>query len=119
MDRKLLEILFLPKETEELLANAPSVSFAHTLEDLKKAACGSEENTTWNVSYTLPDGREVLEAEVVRVKNGVSANYIEPYMRRRDPKSLYVADERTSESPGSMITFPSPSLMYAERPSNG
>jgi hypothetical protein len=106
MDRKLLEILSLPKDTEELLENAASVTFAHTLEDLEKAACGSEENTTWNVSYTLPDGREVLEAEVVRVKNGVSANYIEPYMRRRDPKSLYVADERPTDKPRFDDNFP-------------
>ncbi len=104
MDRKLLEILSLPKDTEELLANAPLVTFAHTLKDLEKAACGSEENTTWSVSYTLPDGREVLETEVVRVKNGVRANYIEAYMRRRDREARFRAGDLDSKETVSVKT---------------
>jgi hypothetical protein len=49
------------------------------------------------VSYTLPDGSTVDEVDVVRVKNGISANYREEYMRRRDPDCMLIADTRPSD----------------------
>jgi hypothetical protein len=49
------------------------------------------------VSYTLPDGSTVDEVDVVRVKNGISANYREEYMRRRDPDCMFIADTRPSD----------------------
>jgi hypothetical protein len=96
---KILDKIELSDDTARILQEAPSVTVASSIEDLEAMACGSAENRTWNVSYTLPDGKEVKEAEVVRVKNGVSANYPEPYMRRRDPNCLYVADREPSDKP--------------------
>lgn len=106
MDQELFQYLSLPEETEELLRNASSATFAHTAKDLEDSACGSKENDAWDVTYTLPDGRVVTEAEVVRVKNGVSANYTESYMRRRDPHCLYVADDKPTDKPKFDDNFP-------------
>jgi hypothetical protein len=41
----------------------------------------------------------VVEANVVRVRNGVSANYVDPYMRRRDPDCLVIGDDSPSDKP--------------------
>jgi hypothetical protein len=49
------------------------------------------------VAYTLPDGKQVVEAKVARVRNGVAANYLDPYMRRRDPDCMLVADHGATD----------------------
>ncbi|MFW5786559.1 MAG: DUF4914 family protein [bacterium] len=49
------------------------------------------------VSYTLPDGREYLEVTVARCRNGAAVNYVEPYMRRRDPEAMVIADDRPTD----------------------
>ncbi len=91
------EIARLSDELKALLTQAPSVRLATRIEELEDLACGGRENTSWTVSYTLPDGQQVDEVEVVKVKNGISANYIEPYMRRRDPDCMLIADENATD----------------------
>lgn len=93
------ETLILPEDIRQMLQKAPSVRLASSLEDMADLACGAKENNQWTVSYTLPDGREVQEATVVRVKNGFAANYTEPYMRRRDPDCMVIADDQPSDKP--------------------
>lgn len=99
MDKQILERLTLPASTREVLEKARSVSFASSIQELEDMACGGRDNREWTVSYTLADGRKVDEATVVRVKNGISANYTEPYMRRRDPDCMVVADANPSDKP--------------------
>ena len=45
------------------------------------------------------NGRTVKEAEVTRCRNGAVVNYMEDYMRRRDPDSMRIADERPTDKP--------------------
>ncbi len=89
----------LPEDIRSLLMSARSVVVAHSIEDLEAIACGIEGGSTTTVEYELPDGRVVSEVDVVRVRNGVSANYRESYMRRRDPDCMVVADENPSDKP--------------------
>lgn len=96
---KLFNKLKLSKETEQLLKKAPSVSIASKIDELEMFACGGAGKQEWKVISKLPDGTEFHEVDVVRVKNGVSANYTEAYMRRRDPNCLYIADDRPSDKP--------------------
>ncbi len=49
------------------------------------------------ISYALPDGREYLEVTVARCKNGAAVNYVEPYMRRRDPEAMVIADDKPTD----------------------
>jgi hypothetical protein len=93
---KFLEKTTLPDELTEILKTAPSVKIASTVEDLDAIACPYDTKTT-TVSYTLPDGETVAEVDVVRLKNGVSGNYRESYMRRRDPDCMVVADSLPSD----------------------
>jgi hypothetical protein len=87
----------LSGDLSKLLTNARSVTLATRIEELEDLACGGKENSSWTVSYRRPDGREIDELKVVRVKNGISANYIDPYMRRRDPDCMLIADENATD----------------------
>jgi hypothetical protein len=44
-------------------------------------------------------GAGSLEANVCRVKNGIAANYVDPYMRRRDPDCMVIADDLPTDKP--------------------
>ncbi|MBX3176206.1 MAG: DUF4914 family protein [Candidatus Hydrogenedentes bacterium] len=89
----------LPAALERVLREAPSVAVACSVEELEDLACGSPENQQAVVSYDLPDGSRFDEVDVARVRNGVSANYREPYMRRRDSECMLVADRNPSDKP--------------------
>ncbi len=80
----------------DVLKQAKSVTVASTVADLENLACPIDTKQT-TVSYTLPDGKTIDEVDVVRLKNGISANYREAYMRRRDPNCMVVADNRPSD----------------------
>jgi len=51
------------------------------------------------VGYDVPGRGFVPEAEVFQAKNGVAANYFEPYMRRRDPECMVVGDSTATDKP--------------------
>ncbi|AQT69675.1 hypothetical protein STSP2_02870 [Anaerohalosphaera lusitana] len=87
----------LPEHIQKIVDEAPKVHFATKPEQLVELCCGSYDNKEWDVEYELPDGSTVNEAHVVRVKNGISANYPEPYMRRRDPNCMLIADDLETE----------------------
>ncbi len=53
----------------------------------------------YTVGYDVPGEGFVPEARVCRVRNGISANYLEPYMRRRDPDCMLIADEKATDKP--------------------
>jgi len=89
----------LPEHISALLAKAASVTMAHTIEELEALACGGADKDNMVVSYELPSGQVVDEVDVIRAKNGISANYRDVYMRRRDPDCMVVADEKPSDKP--------------------
>lgn len=91
--------ILLPEEVKAILEKAPRVAYAETVDDLFSLACGDGDRSEWEVKYSLPDGTMVTEAKVARVKNGISANYIEPYMRRRDADCMVIADNQPTDKP--------------------
>ena len=60
------------------------------------------------VAYDIPHRGRVVEAEVVRARNGVAVNMPEPYMRRRDPDCMVVADQEASDKPRFADRFDTP-----------
>jgi len=96
---KFLADSILPPETLNTLRNAPSVKIASSIDELEDLTLGKKNALQSTVAYDLPDGRRIEEAEVVRVRNGISANYLEAYMRRRDPGCMVVADRNPSDKP--------------------
>lgn len=90
----------LPSEVERILSEAPSVVVPETLADLRRLAlCDADEQGWHDVSYEVPGRGEVLEARVCRVSNGIAANYVDPYMRRRDPDCMVIGDARRTDKP--------------------
>ncbi|TFG71966.1 MAG: DUF4914 family protein [Anaerolineales bacterium] len=91
----------LPRDAAQILSTSPKVIIASTITELVNLACGGLGKNSFEVSYDIPEVGRVVEATVSRVRNGISANYPEPYMRRRDPDCLVVADDLPTDK----ITF--------------
>ena len=88
----LLARLSLSPDVAGVLSGCRSLTIAHTVEDLRTlSVCGDA--LSCEVAYDVPDKGRVVEAVVCRVKNGIAANYVEPYMRRRDPDSMLIGDD--------------------------
>ncbi len=83
----------LSSELREILDKAPSFVVPTCKEELVEAALGDAGADRFEVAYEVPGRGRVVEAVVVRCRNGVAVNYVEPYMRRRDPQCMVVADE--------------------------
>lgn len=96
---EILSKLILPDELKDILLNCQSLIVAKTVDDLINASVKDEKDGYHIVSYNVPGKGEVKEAYVCRVKNGISANYYEPYMRRRDPDSMLIADDLPTDKP--------------------
>ncbi|EMI54967.1 DUF4914 family protein [Rhodopirellula sallentina] len=89
----------LSRSAEVVLEEAKSVRFFSSVEELVEAAVPADQMDDqgyFTVGYDV-DGMFRPEAKVCRVKNGVSANYLEEYMRRRDPECMVIADDRATD----------------------
>lgn len=83
----------LPADAVEILTGCRSFQVFNNTTELATAAVGGSDSQSFEVSYSLPDRGSVTEAVVHRVSNGVSANYTEAYMRRRDPDTMLIGDQ--------------------------
>ncbi|MEM6312556.1 MAG: DUF4914 family protein, partial [Planctomycetota bacterium] len=93
--------LSLSHSAELVLSGAPSVTFASTAQELLELAVPDahvDPQGYFTVGYDV-DGTFTPEAKVCRVRNGISANYLEAYMRRRDAHCMVIADERATDKP--------------------
>ncbi len=93
------ELFNPPEEFAQVLAKAPRVHYAGSTDELFDLTSRQCEQDRASVAYDLPDGRRFEEAHVARVRNGIAVNYTEPYMRRRDPDSMVIADDLPSDKP--------------------
>lgn len=87
----------VPDQIKDILNNAPKVHFFNTTDELIVAATNGADNATFEVKYDVPGKGEYVEAIVHKVSNGISANYTEAYMRRRDPNSMLIADDKPTD----------------------
>jgi hypothetical protein len=99
MTRPIWETFNLPAESLQAFRSSPRVTVAGTFEELFDLACGGPGRDSMEVAYDLPNGGRVIEAMVARVRNGIAVNYTEPYMRRRDPDTMTIADDKPSDKP--------------------
>jgi len=94
LDQKNIE---LPDNLTSLLRDCKRLTVFDTSLELVDAAVGGKDNIEFDVNYEIPGKGSYTEAIVHRVKNGISANYTEAYMRRRDPSTMVIADELPSD----------------------
>ncbi len=62
----------------------------------------------YTVGYDVPGKGFVKEAQVCRVRNGIAANYMESYMRRRDPNCMLIADDDPTDKQTFLARFGKP-----------
>lgn len=90
----------VPPEVATILAAAPSVAIAQSVDELLKLAVRDAGPDGWHeVAYEVPGRGRVLEARACAVKNGIAANYEEVYMRRRDPDCMVIGDDQPTDKP--------------------
>jgi hypothetical protein len=90
---QVLKAVEVPDELRDVLTNCQSLTIAHSVDHLVELALGDATDGQFEVGYHVPGRGWVPEANVVRARNGVAANYVEPYMRRRDPNCMVIADD--------------------------
>jgi len=87
----------LPADLLDILSNCKSLSVFNSSEELADASTGGKEIYEFDVKYEIEGKGEYTEAIIHRVKNGISANYTDAYMRRRDPDTMVIADNLPSD----------------------
>ncbi len=102
MEKEVLEILkekgiTLPADMLELLNNSKHFTVYDSARDLAVASVGSKNSISFKVKYNIPGKGEYTEAVVQRVTNGIVVNYTEAYMRRRDPDTMFIADDKPTD----------------------
>ncbi len=98
MQKRILK-MNLPDYVLEILESSKKVVIPKTREDLFTLAMGNDTNTVYHVEYEVKGLGNVLEATVTKCKNGAVVNYVDDYMRRRDPDCLLVADKQETDKP--------------------
>ncbi len=89
----------LPEEVNKLLSSCRGFVLYNNTEELAIASVNGAMNNTYEVKSIIPGRGEFTEAIVHRVTNGISVNYTEPYMRRRDPDTMVIGDNLPSDKP--------------------
>ena len=97
MNRLLEKFRFTP-DMERILSNSPSIIVPESKETLYELIFGNEYTDTIEVNFDVK-GKMVKEATVVRCRNGASVNFVEDYMRRRDPDCMRIADDLPTDKP--------------------
>jgi hypothetical protein len=93
-----LSNMVLPERLLRVIGKAPDIIMPETRRELLHLAMGGE-SSLFEVAYDVPGRGRVVEASVAKCRNGLVINYPEPYMRRRDPDCMAVADSRPSDKP--------------------
>lgn len=103
--------LKLPQDLVDLLGRAKSIHVAEKREDILDWALGRETGTTdwstasredmgtYTVSFDVAGKGSIVEAEVVKARNGMSVNFPDLAMRRRDPNAMVIADTEPTDKP--------------------
>ena len=84
----------LSDELKNLLDSCKKLTIVTSTEELLEAAVADAQPDGYHyVSYDVAGKGNVVEAKICKVKNGISANYIDPYIRRRDPDAMVIGDD--------------------------
>ncbi|MEJ5284496.1 MAG: DUF4914 family protein [Brevinematales bacterium] len=93
-----VEKFILPEDIMQVLKTAKSISTFNTRKELIDLSLGGKNNKSYEVKYKISN-KEITEAKVIRCKNGIVINYTEDYMRRRDPDSMLIGDDKPTDKP--------------------
>ena len=89
----------LPEDVTEALKKARFIAYPETKEQLLDMCYGPTNSARYDVTYPIAGRGTVKEAEVIRCKNGPVVNFMEDYMRRRDPDCMRIGDDLPTDKP--------------------
>ena len=89
----------LADDVTAALKKCRCIAYAETKEELEEMVYGPTHTSRYDVVYPIEGIGTVKEAEVVRCKNGPVVNFMEDYMRRRDPNCMAIGDDLPSDKP--------------------
>ena len=98
----------LPDDIQSVVQASPRIIVPESRAELIDLALGGPDSNRYEVGYEVPGRGYVAEADVIRAANGVAVNYLEMYMRRRDPNSMVIADDEPSDQPRFIDRFGQP-----------
>lgn len=93
MDNGVLEKFILPDQLKAIIDSGVNIIIPKDRKHLLELAMGQGDNKSFEVVYDIPGNGAVTEATVVKCNNGVVVNYMDMYMRRRDPDCMVIADD--------------------------
>lgn len=91
--------LNLPDYIQDILSGSKGVIIPKTRKELLALAMGNSDSDVIHVEYDVKGKGRVLEAAVTKCKNGIAVNYMEDYMRRRDPDCMRIGDDKPTDKP--------------------
>ena len=98
MNRLLRKFTFSP-EIVDVIESCKGIFIPTTKQELYDMVFGTGRSGKYDVVYDVPGQGVITEATVVRAKNGVVVNYVEDYMRRRDPDCMRIGDDKPTDKP--------------------
>lgn len=94
------DLFNVPPELREVLDACPGYSVAKTVDELIDLSTRDADATGWHeIVFDVPGKGRVVEARACRATNGIAANYLEEYMRRRDPDCMVIGDAKPTNKP--------------------
>ena len=93
---RLLDKLGVPSEVRRIFKTGKKYIVPNSKDELIELSMAGEKDV-YDVEYKINDTEIVKEAWVTRMKNGLVVNYTEPYMRRREPDCLFIADDKPTD----------------------
>ena len=92
MTNSKLNLLDVNQDIKDMLSKAGEIVVPESRKHLLELAMGGSDNDIYSVSYN-----GIEEASVTRCKNGLAINYVDPYMRRREPECMVIADDKPTD----------------------
>ena len=84
-------------ELTDVIENCKGVFVPTSKAELYDMVFGPEHADVYDVVFDVPGKGLVKEADVGRCKNGASVNFVEDYMRRREPDCMRIADDKPTD----------------------
>ncbi|MCX7711119.1 MAG: DUF4914 family protein [Clostridia bacterium] len=99
MSKSALEKMVLPGDLKKIVDAGAKIIIPEDRKHLLTLAMGNGENELFEVAYEVPGQGKITEVTVAKCKNGAVVNYMDMYMRRRDPDCMVVADSGETDKP--------------------
>lgn len=96
---KILQKLEISPDIMNMLQKAKDIVIPKSREHLIDLTFENAVNGRVEVAYDSGEKCRVVEATIIKAKNGAVVNYPEAYMRRREPHCMVIADDRPTDKP--------------------